>query len=317
MDSPEQRWRIVVTAPHLPPEALAQLTAADIVYTGTTTDAQTIVEACARHDPHGLLVRLGRVDRRVIDAAPSLRAIARHGSGTDTLDLAHAAARGIAWRTTAGTNAVAVAEHALALLLACAKSIPQLNRRLHAGHWDKHGHMGMQLAGSTLGIVGMGAIGTRMAGLAQALGMHVVAAARPADAGQASDGVARLPLDALWDACDAISLHCPLTPRTARLVNADSLARCRPGMILVNTGRGGLVDDAALVTALRTGRVAAAGLDTFMDEPLEAGHPYAGLDNAILSPHVGAATPQAWLAACCSAAGQLAAMLRAGAVSPP
>ncbi|WP_295374338.1 NAD(P)-dependent oxidoreductase [uncultured Pseudacidovorax sp.] len=305
--------RIVLTLPELPAAAHELLRAHSLFFVrDQDLRSDRLLHFVRQHDPHALYVRFGRIDAHVIAAAPSLRVIARHGSGLDAIDLGAAAARGIRISSTPGANAVAVAEHALALLLACAKQLTQLDARMRVGHWDKPTHQGIQLAGRTLGVVGLGAIGSRMARLGLGLGMRVLAATRSIPT-EVPAGVDCLPLDALWGACDAISLHCPLTEQTRRLVDAQTLALCRPGTILVNTARGGLIDDAALAAALRSGRVGAAGLDSFTVEPPGAELPYAGLRNVVMTPHIGAATREAFEAAACRAAHQLLADLQAAA----
>jgi len=302
--------RIVLTLPALPEAAQALLARHELHFAGPRESAPgQLADFVRARDPHALFVRFGRIDAQVLEAAPSLRVIARHGSGLDTIDLECARARGIAVSATPGANAVAVAEHALALLLACAKGVARLDARMHTGHWDKAAHQGMQLAGRTLGIIGLGPAGLRMARLAGAIGMRVIAATRTPRA--VPRHVRLVALDDLWPACDAISLHCALNAATQGIVNAGTLARCRHGVLLVNTGRGGLLDDAALVAALRSGQVCAAGLDTFTREPAGPDNPYAGLANAVLTPHVGAATPQAFESAAVQAARQLLAGLRA------
>jgi D-3-phosphoglycerate dehydrogenase len=164
---------------------------------------------------------------------------------------------------------------------------------MHAGHWDKATHKSVELEGRTVGVVGLGAIGLRFARMADAMGMRVLgfdpyAKELPAH-------VERVDLDTLWRASDAISLHCPLTADNVRLVNARTLAACKPGVILVNTARGGLVDEAALLEAVRSGQVSAAGLDSFAVEPMTAPHPFHGEPRIVLSPHIGGVTADAYV----------------------
>ena len=200
---------IIVTGADLAPQALELLARHDIVYAGKTPTEEDLVALCRAHDPVAIIVRYGKVGAAVMDAAPSLRVISKHGSGTDTIDKAAAAERGIAVVAAAGANAAAVAEQALALLLACAKSVVALDARMHAGHWDKATHKSLELGGRTVGLVGLGAIGLRFARMADALGMRVIgfdpfaknlpAYVQPVD------------LETIWRESDAISLHCPLT----------------------------------------------------------------------------------------------------------
>ena len=283
----------LVTGGDLAAQALALLQDHEVVYAGKTPTEDDIVALCRQHDPVAIIVRYSKVGASAMDAAPSLKVISKHGSGTDTIDKVAAAARGIRVVAAVGANAAAVAEQALALLLACAKSVVPLNARMHVGHWDKATHKSVELEGRTVGVVGLGAIGLRFARMADAMGMRVLgfdpyAKELPAH-------VERVDLDTLWRASDAISLHCPLTADNARLVNARTLAACKPGVILVNTARGGLIDEAALLAAVRSGHVAAAGLDSFAVEPMTAPHPFHGEPRIVLSPHIGGVTADAYV----------------------
>ena len=283
----------LVTGSDLAPQALDLLTGYDVVYAGARPAEADLVALCRRHDPVAMIVRYGAVNAAVMDAAPALRVISKHGSGTDTIDKSAAAARGIQVVAAAGANAAAVAEHALALLLACAKSVVAMNARMHAGHWDKATHKSVELEGRTVGLVGLGAIGLRFARMADAMGMRVLgfdpyAKDLPAH-------VQPVDLATLWRESDAISLHCPLTDDNRGLLNAQTLAACRPGVIVVNTARGGLIDEAALLAALRSGQVASAGLDSFAVEPMSVPHPFHGEPRITLSPHIGGVTADAYV----------------------
>ena len=284
---------IIVTGADLAPQALALLAGYDVVYAGKTPQEPDLVALCRQHDPVAIIVRYGKVGAAVMDAAPSLRVISKHGSGTDTIDKAAAQARGIEVRAAVGANAAAVAEHALALLLACAKSVVQLNARMHAGHWDKATHKSLELHGRTIGLVGLGAIGLRFARMCDAMGMKVLG--HDPYARDLPDYVRSVDLETLWRESDAISLHCPLTDDNRGLLNARTLQACRRGVVLVNTARGGLVDEAALLEAVRSGQVSAAGLDSFAVEPMTAPHPFHGEPNIILSPHIGGVTGDAYV----------------------
>jgi D-3-phosphoglycerate dehydrogenase len=164
---------------------------------------------------------------------------------------------------------------------------------MHAGHWDKATHKSVELDGRTVGVVGLGAIGLRFARMADAMGMRVLGFDPYAKDLPAC--VEAVDLDTLWRESDAISLHCPLTADNARLVNARTLAACKPGVILVNTARGGLIDEAALLAAVRSGHVAAAGLDSFAVEPMPVPHPFQGEARIVLSPHIGGVTADAYV----------------------
>jgi D-3-phosphoglycerate dehydrogenase len=284
---------VLVTAADLAPEALALLTAYDVVYAGKTPSEDDIAALCEKHDPAAIIVRYGKVGASAIAAATSLRVISKHGSGTDTIDRAAAAARGVEVRAAVGANAAAVAEQALALMLACAKSVPALDARMRAGHWDKATHKSLELHGRTIGLVGLGAIGVRFARMAAALGMNVLGFDPYAK--DLPDFITRAGLETLWRESDVVSLHCPLTDENRNLLDAATLAKCKRGVIVINTARGGLVDEAALLSAVRSGQVRAAGLDSFAVEPMTQGHPFQNEPGFILSPHIGGVTSDAYV----------------------
>jgi len=287
------RAAILITAADLAPQALALLTDYEIVYAGKTPTEDDIVALCRQHNPVAIIVRYSKVGAAAMDAAPALKVISKHGSGTDTIDKVAAKARGIEVVAAVGANAAAVAEQALALLLACAKSVPQLNERMHAGHWDKATHKSVELGGRTIGLIGLGAIGLRFAKMADALGMRVLGF--DPFAKNLPDFVQPADLETIWRESDAVSLHCPLTDDNRGLLNADTLARCKQGVIVVNTARGGLIDEAALLAAVQSGQVRMAGLDSFAVEPMTAGHPFQHQPGFILSPHIGGVTSDAYV----------------------
>src|SRR6188768_2689361 len=242
-----------------------------MVFAGKTPTEDDIVALCKQHDPVAIIVRYSKVGAAAMDAAPSLKVISKHGSGTDTIDKVAAQARGIQVVAAVGANAAAVAEQAMALLLACAKSVVKLNDRMHHGHWDKATHKSVELAGRTVGVIGLGAIGRRFARMATAMDMRVVGYDPYAQ--DLPDSIERVELPSLFAQADAISLHCPLTEENRNLLDAKTLALCKRGVIVVNTGRGGLIDEAALLEALASGQVAMAGLDAFAQEPTPQAHP--------------------------------------------
>ena len=283
----------LITAADLAKEALALLGDYEVVYAGKTPTEEDIVALCKRHDPVAIIVRYSKVGAAAMDAAPSLKVISKHGSGTDTIDKVAARARGIEVVAAVGANAAAVAEQALALLLACAKSVVTLDERMHAGHWDKATHKSVELEGRTVGVIGLGAIGLRFARMADALGMRMLGFDPYAKDLPAY--IQRVELADIWRDSDAISLHCPLTADNAKLVNAQTLAACKRGVIIVNTARGGLIDEAALLDAVRSGQVHSAGLDSFAVEPMTAPHPFHGEKRIALSPHIGGVTSDAYV----------------------
>ncbi len=287
------RGTLLVTGADLAPQALALLEGFDIVYAGKAPTKDDLVALCRQHDPVAIIVRYGAVGAEVMDAAPSLRVVSKHGSGTDTIDKVAAQARGIAVRAAVGANAAAVAEQALAMLLACAKSVVHLNERMHAGHWDKATHKSMELHGRTIGLIGLGAIGQRFARMCDAMGMKVIGF--DPFAKNVSEYIRVVDLDTIWRESDAISLHCPLTDDNRGMVNATTLAACKKGVIVVNTARGGLVNEADLLAAVNSGQVAMAALDSLAVEPMTAPHPFHGVANILLSPHIGGVTRDAYV----------------------
>ncbi len=284
---------ILVTGADLAPQALALLKDHEVVFAGKTPQLADVAALARQYNPVGIIVRYSGVNAEVMDAAPALRVVSKHGSGTDTIDRAAAAERGIAVTAAVGANAAAVAEQALALLLACAKSIVQLNQRMHDGHWDKATHKSLELGGRTVGLVGLGAIGLRFAKMADAMGMRVIGF--DPFAKNLPDYVTAVDLDTLWRESDAISLHCPLTPENKGLLNAQTLAQCKPGVIVVNTARGGLIDEPALLAAVQSGQVRMAGLDSFCVEPMTTPHIFHHHSGFILSPHIGGVTSDAYV----------------------
>ena len=284
---------LLVTGADLAAPALDLLRDLEVVFAGKTPTEDDIVALCKQHDPVAIIVRYSKVGAAAMDAAPSLKVISKHGSGTDTIDKVAAKARGVEVVAAVGANAAAVAEQALALLLACAKSVVTLNERMHAGHWDKATHKSVELEGRTVGLVGLGAIGLRFARMADAMGMRVLGFDPYAK--NLPSYVKSVDLDTIWRESDAVSLHCPLTADNAKLLNARTLAACKKGVIVVNTARGGLIDEPALLAAVQSGQVASAGLDSFAVEPMTAPHPFHGEKRIVLSPHIGGVTSDAYV----------------------
>jgi D-3-phosphoglycerate dehydrogenase len=233
------------------------------------------------------------VTAALIDASPKLRAIARAGSGVDNIDVEAAGARGIVVMNAPGATSASVAELTLSLMLALARHVPAADRSMKDGRWEKKAFAGTELQGKTLGIVGLGRIGRLVAGLGRTFRMSVVAhdpAVTAADVGDLD--VVFLALDELCHRADYITLHLPSTPETYHLFDAARLARCRRGVRLINTSRGELIDEAALLAALQSAHVGGAGLDVFEQEPpLEPAlvrHPA-----VVATPHIAASTAEA------------------------
>jgi phosphoglycerate dehydrogenase-like enzyme len=225
----------------------------------------------------------------VLAGCPKLRLISIWGTGTDNVDLAACRARGVAVTNTPGVNAHAVAEHTVALMLAITRRIPAMDRDTRGGQWPRG--LLVQLEGQTVGLVGLGAIGSRVAQLLQPFGVRLLAATYGPDAGRAAAAGARhVPVETLLRESDIVSLHLRLSADTQGYVGRDRLGLMKQTAFLVNTARGGIVDKAALVDALRDGRIAGAALDVFHEEPIPAGDPILGLPNVVLTPHNGGMT---------------------------
>lgn len=284
---------IVVTAANLAPQAVELLSDYELIYAGKAATEEETAELCRRHAPVALIVRTSKVGAMALEAAPTIRVLSKHGSGIDNIDQAAAKAHGVKVVAAAGANAAAVAEQALALMLACAKSVVNLDQRTRSGHWDKSTHQSLELKGRTLGLIGLGAIGRRFARMASAMDMKVIgydpfASDLPAEI----DGVS---LETVWRESDVLSFHCPLTAENRNLLNTDTLANCKDGVIVVNTARGGLIEESALLAAVEGGKVAAAGLDSLQQEPPPIDHPFFSNSKFIISPHIGGVTSDAFV----------------------
>ena len=261
------------------------------LYDSDATDPKILAERLREADV-ALNIR-GRTffTAEVLGVCPRLKLISIWGTGTDNVDLPAAAARGVTVTNTPGANAVAVAEHTVALMLAVAKQLVPADQAMRQGGWPRN--LVPQLRGKRLGLVGTGLIGREVAAMARGLGLEVVAwtfhpSARLAD----SLGLRYVELDELLRTADIVSLHLRATPETRHFLNRARLAMLKPGAILVNTARGALIDEAALVECLQEKRIACAGLDVFEAEPLPAGHPLLGLPNVLLTPHAAGMTPE-------------------------
>lgn len=251
-----------------------------------------------------------RVTAAVIEAATRLRVIGRAGTGTDNIDLEAASRRGIAIVNAPTANSVAAAEHTLGLLLAVARSIPRADASLRAGEWRRDAFVGVELMGKTLGIVGLGRVGREVARRARAFDMDVIAYDPHVDAAVAASlGVSLAPLEGLLSRADVVSLHAPLTEATRGLIGRRELRQMRPGAFLVNTARGGLVDEDALADALDAGHLGGAALDVFTGEPRPSERLTRHL-KVVVTPHLGGSTVEAQARASMEVARAILAVLR-------
>jgi D-3-phosphoglycerate dehydrogenase len=289
-------FTVLVTAQHLVPQAQQVLrdAGARIEFMAEPITEGVLAERLAVGDVSAVVLRGSKpFTAAVLDAARGLKIIAKNGAGVDSVDLAAAARRGITVAVAAGANADAVAEHAVALMMALSRDLHRLDRKLRQGGWEGTSWLGRDFRGSVVGLVGYGSIGRSTARLAQSLGAQVVVFRA---AGKEADGFElEADLDKLLARVDILSLHCPLTETTRGLIGRRELALMKPHALLINTARGPIVDEAALVEALRAGQLGGAGLDTFALEPLPPGHPLLSLENVILTPHVAGVTRNAAL----------------------
>jgi D-3-phosphoglycerate dehydrogenase len=315
---------VFVTAPALAPCGVERLERAGWrVLLLPEGEGGAAVERVMASEPIAAVIsRTVELSARAIEACPSLRVISKHGVGVSNIDVEACTRRGVPVFTTPGANAQSVAEMTLALMLAAARRVPWMDREIRAGRWSR-AQDGVELRGRRLGLIGFGQVGRRVAVVGAALGMRVMAfdpaeggEPWPAETERADD------VDALVARSDVLSLHVPLTARTRGMIDAGRLARLPPDAILINTARGEVVDEAALIAALREGRLFGAGLDTLALEPIAPDNPLLTLPNVVLSPHVGGSTPAALAAMAEAAVGHVLAVLegapvdRAACVNP-
>ncbi|MBX6391345.1 MAG: phosphoglycerate dehydrogenase [Frankia sp.] len=283
---------VVLVAEELSPAGLEVLSGDFEVRHVDGADRSALLPALA--DVDAVIIRSAtKIDAEALAAAQRLKVVARAGIGLDNVDVPAATARGVMVVNAPLSNIVSAAEHAIALLLAVARRVPAANEALQRGEWKRSKYVGVELTDKTAGIVGLGRIGQLVATRLAAFGMHLVAYdpyITPARAAQM--GVRLVDLDELLRVSDVITIHLPKTPETLGLIGKDELARTKPGVIVVNAARGGLVDEQALADAVRSGHVGGAGVDVFSKEPATSS-PLFGLDNVVVTPHLGASTAEA------------------------
>ncbi|KKB85074.1 2-hydroxyacid dehydrogenase [Devosia limi DSM 17137] len=284
--------RILVTHNTIAASAVALLNANDIdvYFSPPYTPSDAVAARCAELGVDAIMVRQGQINAEVINASPKLKVIVKHGVGVDNVDIAAAAARGVPVLRSMGSNALAVAEHSIALAIALLKQLPTLDKAIKGGAWPKPSFIGRDIAGSVIGLVGFGSIGKETGRLAAALGMTVLVF-DPMTPQAASDcGFEPVTLDDLVSRADIVSLHCPLTNETRNLINAARIEQMKSDAIIVNTARGGIIDEAALLDALARKRIAGAGLDSFSVEPPPVDSPLWAMDNLLVTSHVAGVT---------------------------
>lgn len=268
---------------------------AEVLYDPTLVDnREALLGALA--GASGLIVRnRTQVDQALLDAAPDLRVVGRLGVGLDNIDMAACAERGVAVKPATGANTLSVAEYVISTALTLLRGAYTSKAGMIAGDWPRNALIGAEASGRTMGLLGFGGIARAVAERARALGMEIAAFDPYLPDGDAAwQGVARCTINELLERSDVLSLHVPLTDETRGLIGADALARMKPGAIVINTARGGVVDEPALAKALRQGRLGGAALDVFDVEPLsaEAGQVFDGIDDIVLTPHIAGVTEE-------------------------
>lgn len=297
-------YTILVTAPKLAPAGTNRLKEAGcrLLYIEDANSPTEVENILATQPVDAVISRTVSLSAAAIRSCPTLKVISKHGVGVSNIDVDAATARGIPVYVTPGANARSVAEMTLGLMFAAARRINWMDSELRHGRWTR-AQDGIQLAGRTLGLVGFGQIGQRVARAALALDMHVAVFDPALSASHGVEGVDVMPdLASLLERSEVLSLHVPLTTQTRGLIGAYELALLPAEAIVLNTARGEVINESALIDALSSGRVFAAGLDTTAQEPIGPDHPFLKLKNVVLSPHVGGSTPAALAAMALGAA---------------
>ena len=315
---PDMPQTVLVTAPTLAPAGVRRLEQAGcrILFLHTSRDAVEVDRIMATEPIDAVISRTVDLTARAIDACSTLKVVSKHGVGVTNIDVAACTRRAIPVYVTPGANAQSVAELTIGLMFAAARRIAWLDREMREGRWSRV-QDGLELHGRTIGLVGMGQVGQRVASVCLAVGMKVKAF----DPGLAGPGTVAgvellTSLEDLLAQSDVVSLHVPLTAATRSMIGARQLSSMPRGSILVNTARGEVVDEAALIAALGSGHLAAAGLDTMAEEPLPSGSPLAALPTVVLTPHVGGSTSAALANMAVGAAENVLGFLQGRAVDP-
>jgi len=274
-------------------------------------DLPAAMSGCA-----GLVVRSEtKVTAELMDRTPDLRVVGRAGVGVDNIDVPAATARGIVVMNAPDGNTITTAEHTMALLIALARRVPQANSSLRAGRWERKKFIGVELQGKTLGILGLGRIGRTVASRANAFGMKIVAFDPFIAPDQARDlGIEVVPFDEVLARADFLTVHTPLTVETRAMVDGEAFAKMKKGVRVINCARGGLIDEDALYEAIKSGKVAGAALDVFVQEPPPSDHPLLALEEVIATPHLGASTTEAQEGVAFTVAEQMRDYLLTGAL---
>ncbi|WP_431777556.1 hydroxyacid dehydrogenase [Ottowia caeni] len=285
-----------MTAPRLAPEGLDLLRSAGAraIFLSDAEDVAEVEAIMSREPVDAVISRTVELSARAINACPTLKVISKHGVGVGNIDVHAATARAIPVYTTPGANAASVAELTIALMLAATRKVGWMDRELRAGRWSR-AQDGLELRGLNLGLVGFGQVGRRVARIATALEMsvHVFDPAAQRESERFEGVVFHSSLDSMIPISHVLSLHVPLNQATRNLIDRQRIRLLPSGAVVVNTARGEVLDEVALIEALKDGQLHAAGLDTMVSEPLPAGHELSSLGNVVLTPHVGGSTSAA------------------------
>jgi D-3-phosphoglycerate dehydrogenase len=293
----DKEFTVVITGPDLAKPAMQELSESCRIINAEPYASAREIEAIVRENRvDGLIVRMGQIDAGVIEASDRLKVIAKHGTGTDNIDKKAANRAKVHVMITPTANYESVAEHALGLMLSLGRGVVYLDDRMRQGHWDKATYKGMELFGKTLGIVGYGRIGRRLSELVMPMAMKILVYDPMIKELETGNDVTLVSeLEQLLKAVDFLCLCCPLTPHTTNLIGASQLKTMKNSALLVNTARGGVVDEKALETALEKGEIAGAALDTFAEEPPQGVSPLAKFNNVILTPHIGGVSQESFV----------------------
>lgn len=304
----------VLVSDNISPKGVAILKKAGLEVDVKTGMKPEELKACIG-EYHGLVIRSAtKVTAEIIEAAVNLKVIGRAGSGLDNVDKNAASKKGIVVMNTPGGNTITTAEHSIAMLFSVARLIPQATSSMKAGKWEKKKFMGVELFNKTLGIVGLGNIGSQVAKKAQGVEMNVIAYDPFLSEDQAkATGIKKVSLDELFSEADFITIHSPLTPETKGLISAKNISKMKDGVRIINCARGGIINEQDLYEALKSGKVAGAALDVFEKEPPE-NSPLLTLDNIICTPHLGASTEEAQENVALAVADQIADYLVNGTI---
>jgi len=296
MKSASCRFNVVITGPPIAKEAMELLRkTCTVENTEPYLQPSKLAQELSGKKTDGLLVRMGKITEEVIKASSNLKVIAKHGTGVDNIDVDAATKLKIPVLITPFANYESVAEHVLGLALALAKDIPRLDARTREGYWDKSNYRGVELYNKTLGLIGFGRIGRRVKELVAPLQMKVLVYDPLLESSEIPPDVLRVEkLEELLKSADIVSLHCPLTEETRHLIGKSELKMMKKTAWLINTSRGEVVDQLALIAALKEGEIAAAGIDTFSKEPPEDMKALCNAGKTVLTPHIAGITQESF-----------------------